>query len=240
MKCSICKQKGHNKRNCKISTEKIVDSLDISALSLSENDSELKLPSNPHDIAISIINKQKEKEENNNIWKNSKFQDLVKLQSNNVGIVGEELINNLCKLANILANLNGVKTKQIGGGNGDGEIMGKTVEIKTAMQGSKTTSFQHELGEVPWKANYMLFNDFAPNCIYITIFQNIDEHTYKNDKKIPCFPTKKITWRKHTGAFKLDTSIIINEKNITNGNCIKIKPDTKIEDFAAFIRSRIV
>ena len=194
----------------------------------------------PNDLVVELITKQKEKEEQRDIWKNSKYRDLVKLQSNNVGIVGEEFINNLCKLANISANLNGVKTKQIGGGAGDGKIMEKTVEIKTAIQGSRAKTFQHELGENPWNANYILFNDFAPECVYITIFKNIDEHTYKNDKKITCFPTKKITWRKNVGAFKIDTSVKINENNIKNGNCIKITDDTSIVDVASFIRNKII
>jgi len=195
MKCSICNQKGHNKRNCK--TEITVESLNFAGLSLDESNNsnpintDKKLLSNPFDMAISLINKQKEKEDKNDIWKNSLFRDLVKLQSNNVGIVGEDYVNNLCKSNNIPANLDGVKTKQIGGGEGDGEIMGKTVEIKTAVQGSKTSTFQHELGEVPWKANYMLFNDFAPDCIYITIFQNVSEQIYKNEKKNRMLSNKK-------------------------------------------------
>lgn len=96
---------------------------------------------------------------------------------------------------------------------------GKTCEIKTARLGSTGNSFQHELGEDPWKADYMIFFDIAPEKMYITIFENFTQEFYKKsgidstNKCIPYFPTKSITWRKQKGAFKLDTSININDKN---------------------------
>ena len=109
--------------------------------------------------------------------------------------------------------------KKIGGGDGDGKINAKTVEIKTARLGSSGSSFQHELGETPWKAEFIIFLDIAPNKMYITIFANFSEEFYKksgcnsDNKCIPYFPSKSITWRKQKGAFKLDTSLSINENN---------------------------
>jgi hypothetical protein len=194
-----------------------------------------------HNMLIRIINQQKEKEEKQDIWKNSPYKDLVKLQSNNVGNVGEELINDICKASGIDADCNGAKTKQIGGGEGDGKIMGIPVEIKTAHQGSSSPSFQHELGEVPWKGgNYMIFVDIAPECIYLTIFKNFEEATYKSKEKLPCFPTKTITWRKEKGAFKLDTSVKINELSVKNGHAIKITPTTSNDSIASFIKKVVV
>ncbi len=195
----------------------------------------------PHTMLMRIIQQQKEKEEKQDIWKDSPYKDLVKLQSNNVGIVGEELIDGICKSAGIEAACNGAKTKQIGGGEGDGKIMGIPVEIKTAHQGSSTASFQHELGEVPWKGSkYMIFVDIAPQCIYLTIFRNFAEETYKSKEKLPCFPTKTITWRKEKGAFKLDTTVKINELSVENGHAIKITPTTSNDSIAAFIRKIVV
>jgi hypothetical protein len=194
-----------------------------------------------HSMLIRIIQQQKEKEEKQDIWKNSPYKDLVKLQSNNVGNVGEELINDICKSSGIDADCNGSKTKQIGGGEGDGTIMGIPVEIKTAHQGSSSPSFQHELGEVPWKgAKYMIFVDIAPECIYLTIFKNFAEATYKSKEKLPCFPTKTITWRKEKGAFKLDTSVKINELSVENGHAIKITQTTSNESIASFIKKIVV
>lgn len=204
----------------------------------SANDTE---PASAHNMLIRIIEEQKNKEDKKDIWKNSPYKDLVKLQSNNVGNVGEELINNICKTTGIDADCNGAKTKQIGGGEGDGVIMGIPVEIKTAHQGSSSSSFQHELGEVPWKGSkYMIFVDISPECIYITIFANFDENTYKSKEKLPCFPTKAITWRKEKGAFKLDTTVKINEVNVEKGHTLKITSATSNDTITAFIKKIIV
>jgi hypothetical protein len=194
-----------------------------------------------HHMIIDIIKEQKNKEEEQDIWKDSPYKDLVKLQSNNVGNVGETLINNICKDTGIEAYCNGVKTKKKGGGDGDGHIMGIPVEIKTAHQGSSIPSFQHELGEVPWNGgNYMIFIDISPNCIYLTIFKNFDESIYKSNEKLLCFPTKTVTWRKNKGAFKLDTTVNINELSVKNGIAIKIIPTTPNHIIASFIRKIVI
>ena len=208
---------------------------------LEEASQELKMETTAHDTLISIIQKQVQKENQRDIWKNSPYKDLVKLQSNNVGNVGEEFINTICKLTNIPANCDGSKTKHIGGGEGDGTIMGIPVEIKTAHQGSTYPSFQHELGEVPWKGSrYMIFVDISPECIYLTIFANFDEETYKSKKKLVLFPTKSVTWRKEKGAFKLDTNVKLNEQSIEKGYSIKITPTTPNEYIASFIQRMII
>lgn len=190
-----------------------------------------------HDMMIHIIADQKQKEEERDIWKDSPYKDLVKFQSNNVGNVGEKFINTICESQKIPSSCDGSKTKKVGGGDGDGHIMGRSIEIKTALQGTNANSFQHELGEVPWKAGYMIFVDIAPECIYLTIFKNFGEETYKNSVKLhPYFPTKSTTWRKGMGAFKLDTSVNINEKSIKKGHAIKIIATTHSADIASFIR----
>lgn len=194
-----------------------------------------------HNALIRIIQQQHQKEKMRDIWKDSPFRDLVNLQCNNVGNVGELLMNDICRKSNIDAVCDGSKTKKIGGGNGDGTIMGINVEIKTAHQGSLSPSFQHELGSVPWSCNgYMIFVDIAPMCIYITIFKNLDENGYLNIKRFNCFPTKTVTRRGGKGAFNLDTSIKINESNVDIGNTIRITQYTPNETIGEFIRKRIV
>jgi len=206
-----------------------------------KNLSTFEMDKSCHIMIIDIIKEQKQKEDKQDIWKDSPYKDLVKLQSNNVGNVGEILINNICKESGIDANCNGVKTKKLGGGNGDGHIMGIPVEIKTAHQGSSTPSFQHELGEVPWNGgNYMIFIDISPNCIYLTIFKNFEESIYKSNEKLLCFPTKTVTWRKNKGAFKLDTTVNINELSVKNGIAIKITPTTSNHIIASFIRKIVI
>ena len=183
-----------------------------------------------------MINIQKNKETIKDIWKGSKYEDITKLQSNNVGCVGETFIQTICEKINIKSNIDGIKEKKIGGGNGDGVILGKSVEIKTAHMGSSNSSFQHELGENPWNADYMIFVDISPENIYMTIFKNFDEKFYKSkDKCKPYFPTKCITWRKNKGSFKLDTTLKINESNISNGYTIKDNDDNDLQNIKDFI-----
>ena len=194
----------------------------------------------PQNLFTELIRIQSLKEAKNDIWKDSPYKDFVKLQSNNAGIVGERFIQNICSVTGIPSSVDGTKTKQIGGGYGDGLINGKSVEIKTAHQGSTTESFQHELGEMPWNADYMLFVDIAPYCIYLTIFKNFTEEEYKSGNKCPrCFPSKSVTWRKGKGAFKLDSTVSINENNIVAGNTFKITQTTPFEGIKNFINERI-
>lgn len=193
---------------------------------------------NVNDIFIEMINIQIDKENKNNIWNDSIYKDIIKLQCNNVGNVGETFIQQICSYCDITSDINGLKTK--GGGIGDGIINNKSVEIKTSYRGSIYPTFQHELGETPWKAEIILFIDIAPDCIYITIFNNFTEEFYKSGNKcIPYFPSKSITWRKGSGAFKLDTTIKINEENIINGYTFKITKDVNVNELKKFIISNI-
>jgi hypothetical protein len=196
--------------------------------------------SSPNDIFIQMINIQKQKEENSDIWIDSPYKDLVKLQSNNSGNVGETFIQNLCDTCEIEAHVDGSKTKELGGGVGDGLILGKSIEIKTSHQGCSNDSFQHELGETPWKSEFIMFIDVAPMCIYLTIFKNFNEEHYKSGAKChPYFLTRKVTWRKKKGAFKLDTTIPINEVNIKKGFTFKINNSSDLNELRTFILTNI-
>lgn len=198
-----------------------------------------RINTNPNDIFLEMIHVQKQKEDKSDIWKYSPYKDLVKLQSNNVGIVGETFIKQICDTCNISAQVDGTKTKELGGGCGDGLILNKSVEIKTSHRGCSSPNFQHELGEVPWKSDMMIFIDIAPACIYLTIFNNFNESFYKSGKKCdPYFPTKSITWRKKSGAFKLDTTVSINDENIKKGNTFKIDNEISIDTLKEFILSK--
>ena len=75
---------------------------------------------------------------------------------------------------------------------------------------------------------------------YLTIFENFKEDTYKGKEKLQCFPTKTVTWRKEKGAFKLDTSVRINEVNIERGRALKITNITGNDSIAAFINNSII
>jgi len=203
---------------------------------------------NPHSLLLKCIKGQKEKEETKNIWDKGSYEEISKLESNNVGVVGETYLQGLCDISSIPGKINGVNTKQIGGGSGDGFIKNSdnTVEVKTARLGNGgSTSFQHELGEYPWKAKYMCFIDICPDCVYITIFNNFDEEFYKKsgkDKSIKCvpyFPTKTITQRKGGFNFKLDTTPTINENNVKNRRSMKFMKDSCNGNFKYYIDSII-
>lgn len=160
-------------------------------------------------ILLNLVEEQRIKEAKNNIWKDSLYYDLSKLQRNNIGIIGEKFIASLCKLTKIQTNFTNTSTNKH-------VINYIPIDIKIALQGSKTPSFQHELGEIPWKyAKKIIFVDISPMCIYITIFRNFSEETYKTKKLLPIFNNKIITWRKNMGAFKLDTTPIL-VKNFRN------------------------
>ena len=197
---------------------------------------------NPIQFLVDIINIEKQKEQNANIWENSFYKVVTELESNNVGNVGEKIIHKICIESKIISSIDGSKTKQLGGGKeGDGKIKNKSVEVKTARLGSTSPSFQHELGENPWHANYIIFVDISPINVYIIIFKNFTEEQYKKKefKCEPYFPTKSITQRKGVGNFKLDTSININEICIKNGFSIKLKSDN-LKEIGEFINKTII
>ena len=184
---------------------------------------ELSKGPSPFQCLMQVISAQKQKETTKDIWADSPFKDLVKLQSNNAGIVGEKFIQDICQTTGISVDIDGSKTKKRGGGSGDGIINNKNVEIKTAHLGCDEKTFQHELGESPWKADHSIFVDIAPKCIYLTIFKNFSEDVYKNKIKCaPYFPTRCVTWRKKSAAFKLDTSVKMNETNVKKNYTLKI------------------
>lgn len=192
-----------------------------------------------HKIFSEIIESQKKKEEVHDIWENSIFRDLVKLKSNNAGNAGEIFLDKICKENGIEADCDGTKTKKIGGGIGDGFINKRSVEIKTAHQGCKNFNFQHELGESPWKADYLIFLDISPEIMYLTIFKNFSEKIFKSMQKLDVIPQKRITWRKRSGSFKLDTSIKINDFLVKKNFTMKIYRDTLPREISNFILKKI-
>ena len=175
----------------------------------------------PESILIQEIEKQFEKKGKRNIWEGSSYARIAQLECDDVGRIGENIVQEICKHAGICSSINGTLTKAAGGGGGgDGTIKGSSVEIKTARAGTGSTmTFQHELGEKPWLANYMLFLDIAPNKWWIHLLPNLSQEFYhlsgKKESKNKCdtwgFPTKKITHRKEVGAFKFDTTEKLNE-----------------------------
>ena len=182
-------------------------------------------------------------DKNKDLWADSPWKHINDLENDFVGRLGERFIQNLCDTSGINASIDGLKTKEIGGGAGDGTINGSSIEIKCARQGTSTASFQHELGECPWKADYMVFIDIAPHQFFISVFPNWTEEQYKEKgrKWAPYFPSKSCTWRKGTGAFKFDTTFKINEKQSKEPNAYTFEwsPKTSLDEFKTFV-NRII
>jgi hypothetical protein len=193
---------------------------------------------------IAIIKQQHEKETKLNIWENSEFKQIRELENNNVGVVGEQFVQQLCDMGGISAAIDGTQTKESGGGEGDGVINGRSVEIKCARAGTgKTTSFQHELGEKPWMADYMIFVDIAPTAFFLTIFPNFTEEQYRSCCKcVPYIPTRAFCHRKKTGSFKFDTSPKLYAKACSRSspNTLKWTLETEISEMKVFIERIIV
>jgi len=230
----------NNVKTCSLEEHKISNTVDVDN---TDNSSDSNIVNNnPKLWLIDIINIEKQKEQRSNIWNDSIYKVVTELESNNVGNVGEKIIHKICIESKIISSIDGTKTKQIGGGKeGDGKINNKSVEVKTARMGSTSPSFQHELGEHPWNADYMIFVDISPINVYVTIFKNFTEEQYKKKafKCAPYFPTKSITQRKGMGNFKLDTSININEICIKNYFSINLK-SANIKEIGTFINKTII
>ncbi len=218
-------------------------------------------------VIKSTLEDQYKKEKKKNIWNDSEWKHIAELENDGVGNYGEQLIQKICEFAKIPSDINGSKTKNQNGG--DGLINGKSVEIKTARLGCSAKNFQHELGEFPWKSDYMLFLDIAPKVMYITLFPNFSEEFYRTSGKSgrakcplpssggspkcdcsnypefikcgPYFPNSSICWRKHTGAFKLDTRLDYNEKSTYTFKLgfREIKSCSVFTDFADYINNII-
>lgn len=201
----------------------------------------------PHGIFSNIIDDETKKElDSKKIWSHSEWSNITNLQSNNSGRAGERFLNKMCEYNDIESSINGEGTKKFGGGCcGDGLINGKSVEIKTAWLG-KSGSFQHELGEYPWIADYMAFIDIEPDAITLTIFENFTETKYKRcgaGEKCGAdtpFPTKSITRRKGKGNFKLDTTRRINKMSKERGKSIIITSSTTFADIGSYINRIII
>ena len=189
------------------------------------------------DDFVNVVIKQHDKKMKRDIWTDSKWRIVKNLDIDDVGKIGETMISKICKKSGICSCINGKK-----GNIGDGVINNKSVEIKTSRLSSNGRTFQHELGETPWKSDYMLFFDISPSSIYITIFPNFTEELYKKsgmDCKIKAgdvFKTKSICWRKRSGNFKLDTTVKINE---INKYTFILNNDTDYYEIKNFINSSI-
>ena len=172
---------------------------------------------------------------NKDLWADSPWKHINDLENDFVGRLGEQFIQNLCDTSGIDASIDGLKTKEIGGGAGDGTINGISIEIKCARQGTSTASFQHELGECPWKADYMVFIDIAPHQFFISVFPNWTEEQYKERSNSLSFQVLHLRrYRRIQVTFKIVKTV--KEPNAT----LLSESNTSLDEFKTFINKVIL
>lgn len=168
-------------------------------------------------------------------WESSIFSEINDLKNNNIGNVGEIFIQNICERVNIPCFIDGKNTKRKN--IGDGYILGKSIEIKTARIGNRGT-YQHELGENPYNSEYLLFLDINPQYFYIIIMKNFTKEFYENsNRKTESYFNKKICRRKEIGNYKLT----LTKKDLRK-DCnyiLKMTKDTKDFEIKDFLERNI-
>jgi len=179
-------------------------------------------------------------EETNNIWADSEFESLNDLKIDYSGKVGESVFFPYLK-----ENTDwdivflGDSNTNSDDGTYDGIVNGKRVEVKTARLGKSPSksnkyggNFQHENLKNTKECDFVVFMDYKPNEILLTI----EDFTRVNlDDTLINFGIKAHK-RKNTENYKLDlkesTSI---KKAQSNGISIKINSDTTSEDVITFL-----
>jgi len=205
---------------------------------------EKKESKKPFGILNKLINEQYNKELKTSKWNNCKFYKLNTLKSNNVGIIGEQFLSECCKQNSIKSNIDGSKTKQKGGGYGDGIIKGKSIEIKMARLGVSNT-FQYELGEHPWKTDYIALIGTTPtNIIYLSLIKNFNENYYNSPRRrVTPYFNRAITKRKeggeNAGNFKLTLSEQRCKDSVSSKYSIEIDIHTKFSKIGKYINKII-
>jgi hypothetical protein len=165
-------------------------------------------------IIKNIINEKVLKSLKQHFWSGSEFEPLLKLGSDERGEIGEQIVNDLVKdLTEFIVVWEGNKnTGRQDGSIWDILINGFRTEVKTAMRGSKNSTWQHEkiVEDMCW--DKLIFVDIDYSGIWFTI-QNYGQIPYGNN-------THKVTGTKstyHLGGWKFDLSTTKIKKLETMG-----------------------
>jgi hypothetical protein len=258
MKCSICKQEGHNKRSCDAAsktstgTSASATSAEPQALSLASLQAEIAAlqaelaackgvaaaaqplltyaSETPLGILQSLANTIYTTEHDTGGWKASPLESLDKLKSDCSGKAGELLIEQLCVRGSIPHTYNcNINSKD---GTYDIIINQKKIEIKTAKLG-KQRGFQHEsLRNNGY--DYLLFLDVCPTYYYITLLPRFDL-----SEPSPILRRKAHLRKGTTDVFKLD----FNEKILGilagEGYTLKVTTETPLAAVTSFLTNKI-
>ena len=188
---------------------------------------------NPIDIMREAIATQKNKQDKNNPWKDSLFEDIDKLKNDFSGKVGETVIAEIFKLAGLDISYTEDCTNQ-NDGTYDIVTNNKRLEIKTARMGSDK-NFQHESLR-DCGSDYFVFLDIEPDKYYLTIFSS----NFNFKSQHPILGRKPHLRKGSTNVYKFDFSFSTIKKGLEKGVTIEINPTTRSEDIVNFIQRIVV
>jgi hypothetical protein len=201
----------------------------------------------------------KEKQKKINIWENSLFDGIQNLTIDQVGFVGEmSFFEMVFKCDNLISDYNPSNTDQPDGiyegtigKKGDEKIKviitnpkfkntskrnlfrySNRVETKTARLGV-SNSFQHEKIKDSSYTDFIIFVDYAPNSIYLTILK-ASEMDFSCEHKHPILG-RKIHHRKKEDSYKFDISLKGAKNGIKKGITLEINEDTDENEIKNFI-----
>jgi len=180
----------------------------------------------------SVSDKNYFEQDKKDIWKQSYYKNINLCKNDYVGRIGEQFIEETCKLQNIPTIYN--KKKETGDGIYDIIIYCKKVQIKTAKRGTSNNTFQHECLSNN-SCDYHIFVDVSPHYFYISVIP-------KFDLREPCkIFGKKATLRKKTNdVFKFDLTEKQLKKGISKNFTLKIDENVSSIQIGNFIKSHFL
>lgn len=178
------------------------------------------------------IKSENDKETKCNIWKNSKYGIVDTLKANNVGNVGEKLLNNLCEKLEIPCVYNGTSNKDAEDGTYDMTIKGKRIEVKTARKGQGRT-FQHESLRNNG-CDYYVFVEISPEYYELVIVPK-----YDLDERSEVFGIKAHLRKGSDNVYKLTMTERAVSRAISNNYGLRIGKNTNICEIKELI-NRII
>ena len=148
-----------------------------------------------------------------NIWKNSPFGFLIPLTSDERGHWGEDYFQELSKThTEFDVRWDGDFNTTPEDGTYDMKVNLYRTELKTAMKGTKSSTWQHDVIKEAEEFDKLVFVDLVVSGIYITVINNTD--MVYGDKRHLIFKKKSTPCK---GGYKFDMSNATLRRGIAAG-----------------------
>lgn len=185
-------------------------------------------------IAASIINKLKSKQEERDVWKNSIFSGADNLKLDYSGKIGELFLVEVCKKSELPFLYEEDKIDDAG--HYDIKILNRKVEVKTARRSAKD-AYQHE-GLRQEGSDHYAFVDLNPqdDSITLTVLDTNKTNLLKTHPVLGRTPHLR---KGTTDVFKFDFGSRTHKLAIKAGLAIKITNQTSVSEVESFLRKRI-